>query len=121
MIALSEIEPIVLHPSFAGLIGSILSLYDFRSEIPKTERWNKAPSTLDKLLRILAGMACVWYIAPLLSSLLSISTSFGKPAFGFFIGFVGIDLLLKFLDWFKKTDFIEILSMIRSGGKNGNG
>lgn len=105
MINKDTLDIILFHPSFAGLLGSIISL-----------RFAKAQTIKDKFLHILAGMACVWYVAPIISAFLNIQSVIGKPGFGFIVGLLGIDLIVKFLEWFKAADLAEIISVIKKGG-----
>src|SRR3954447_24987693 len=93
---------ILMHPSFAGFIGSLLSL-----------RW-AGPSWSERGFFLAGGMACALYVVPVLTQFMGIYSPIGKPAWALVAGLIGMNLCIKAVDWLKEADMPEIIDALSS-------
>lgn len=80
----------------AGFVGVLLSL-----------RYAKKLS--DVFFYLLGGVACVVFLAPWLVEQLDIDNVPAKIALYLIFGLVGLDLLTKFVDWVKSSNFWTVV------------
>lgn len=95
----ASIEPVIMHPSFAGLLGCLLYI---------GLNWDQP--LRHKLLSIIGCMACVFYFAPVMVMNAKVFSTFGPPIFGFICGLLGMDTIVKLRAWWNKLSFEQIIS-----------
>lgn len=99
----ANIEPVILHPTVAGVFGSLLSL-----------RFVPGDTWMGRFFSFGTGVALAVYGAPLGIQYLEIKSSAGPPAFGFLAGFIGMNLLAKLWDAVNAFDWRGLFTLIVS-------
>ena len=90
------------HPAVAGVVGSLLSL-----------KWVPGDSWKEKAFSFGCGMGVVLFLVPAGLAYLEIKTAWAPPAFGFMGGLVGMNLIGKFVEFVRNTDWLGLVDFFR--------
>lgn len=95
---IEHFNQIIIHPSIAGLIGTVIYLLLLEKKPFRTY-----------ILSFIGGMACVFYGAPILAEKLQIFSTYGPTVYGFLCGLLGMDVIVKGREAFKQMEFKTLI------------
>ncbi len=94
----------VQHPAVPASAGSLLSL-----------RWAPGDSWKEKALSFGCGMGVACWVIPLLIEYFHLESKWAPGACYFVGGLVGMNLIAKFMQFMKETDWLGIVDFFRKG------
>lgn len=93
-------------PTFAGVVGSLLSL-----------RWAPGDHWREKVVSFVCGMAFAVFAAPSLIDAMAVKWANAQSLFAFLMGLLGMNLVAKFFEFLRTTSLADLISTWRGGAK----
>lgn len=99
----------VLRPEVAGPVGALVGLFH-----------TPGKSLRERAFNMVAGLGAAWFLAPWLTSYLSIDAKNGQMAVAFMVGLVGMNLLSKSIEYVKTTSLKRLFNLRAESSENSN-
>lgn len=101
MSLIDDIYKAATTPEAAGVLGSLISL-----------RWTPGDTWFLRLTGFAGGIGFAMFIAPLLIEYMEIKSQKGPLAFAFIGGLIGMNLLVKTVEFIRDIDSQSLMSIV---------